>query len=465
MDPSSFVSGSLSAADATEPADIALSRWSNSNVNRPKLCLSPSTENQLIQAIRYASENGLVVVAEGGGNGAFVPVTEQTLYLRMKHFDTLEYNESEQTITVGGGVRTSQLLRFLADRGSYTVLPSSDEVGIVGFVLGGGGHHFIGTNGLAADNVTSINIITADAQPRQLSVASSGDELSLFKALIGAGFGLGLVTSVTMKVYPLSDLDMDNNEFMTRQLVFPASAIKLVAKTFSSFTNPLPRLSVTLVGARAPETGPNPDAPLVILTASYTGPKEEAMEATACLFDDELVKASFMEETSMLPITRLNDGVQSANVAGAYRDINVAGLRTISEDTVEELYEKWSDFTSKNNDAKRTFIAISRFDTSFMENHRQEGEFIGTRDRGVAFITTTWFTDENLRDTVEDFVADIKATARRNDPVVPRTVVNNMRPSTKLGELFDEVAASEIRRIKTLWDPDNLFWSPWTRGF
>lgn len=268
-----------------------------------------------------------------------------------------------------------------------------------------------------------------------------------------------------MKVYPLSDLAMDNNEFMTRQLVCPASAIKLVAKAFASFRNPTPKLSVTLVGTRAPEAVPNPGAPLVILTATYTGPTEEAMMATAGLFENQLVEASFMAETRTLSITSLNDGVPSADAAGAHRDINVAGLKTISAETVEELYGKWLDFTLQNSDAKRTFMAISRFDTSFMEKHGKPWEFVGTRDRGVAFIITTWFTDVSLRDKVEQFVSDMKATARCEETAVPRTVVNNMRPSTKLGELFDPVAATEIRRLKEVWDPHKLFWSPWNREF
>jgi len=42
-------------------------------------------------------------------------------------------------------------------------------------------------------------------------------------------------------------------------------------------------------------------------------------------------------------------------------------------------------------------------------------------------------------------------------------VVNNMRPHTKLGELFEEEAIQELRRVKNIWDPENLFWSPWFR--
>jgi hypothetical protein len=69
----------------------------------------------------------------------------------------------------------------------------------------------------------------------------------------------------------------------------------------------------------------------------------------------------------------------------------------------------------------------------------------------------------DLRDKAEAFVEDVKTTVRRDDQKsILRTVVNNMRLRTKLGELFKE-AIQELRRVKNIWDPENLFWSPWFR--
>lgn len=109
-------------------------------------------------------------------------------------------------------------------------------------------------------------------------------------------------------------------------------------------------------------------------------------------------------------------------------------------------------------------LAFSRFDTSFSEKARQPGELIGTRDKGTACIAMTCYTIPGLRDKAEEFVAAFKAIVRRgNVKSVPRTVLNNMRPHTKLGEIFDQEDILELRRVKILWDPQNLFWSPWFR--
>jgi hypothetical protein len=70
------------------------------------------------------------------GNAAFVPITKNTLYLRMEKFDLL-LDEVNKTVTMGGGVCVSRVLTFLAEKGFYTVLLSSNTVGTVGFVFGG----------------------------------------------------------------------------------------------------------------------------------------------------------------------------------------------------------------------------------------------------------------------------------------------------------------------------------------
>jgi FAD/FMN-containing dehydrogenase len=69
-------------------------------------------------------------------------------------------------------------------------------------------HHFIGLHGLAADNIKAFRIITANGRTIDQDNASVIKGLSLFKVPNGTGLGYGVVTSITMKVYPLSNLGM-----------------------------------------------------------------------------------------------------------------------------------------------------------------------------------------------------------------------------------------------------------------
>jgi hypothetical protein len=325
-------------------------------------------------------------------------------------------------------------------------------------------HHFIGLHGLTVDNVESFRIITADGRALDLDSTAAGEEQSLFKVLNGAGLGYGVVVSITMKVYPLSGMGMENNQFVTRRLIFPASEIRAAAEALVSFDHLNPKLIVALACVNAPSGTTSPDTPIVVLDATYFGSKQEAEKETAVLFEERLVEKARLAMTDCEPYVKLNDA--TPNTTGGYRDINVAALNSISAGALEEAFHLWQAFTSANEDANKTMLAFSRFDTSFSEKASQPGEFIGTRDRGTACIAMTSFTIPGLRDKAEEFAAAFKAIVRRGDvKSVPRTVLNNMRPHTKLGEIFEHEEILELRRVKSLWDPQNLFWSPWFGEF
>ena len=65
---------------------------------------------------------------------------------------------------------------------------------------------------MAIDNVVAFHLITAKGKALNLSASSTGEELALFNALCGGGHGIGVVTSVTLKVFPLARLKMADNQ-------------------------------------------------------------------------------------------------------------------------------------------------------------------------------------------------------------------------------------------------------------
>lgn len=118
--------------------DDVISRWSETRVEKPAIVVVPDSEHDIIEAVRYAQENDLCILPAAGGHGSYVSVTPATLYLDLKHFDSITLNEEEQTVTVGGGVITKQLVDACSDKGYYTCWPNSNAVGVVGFAMGMG---------------------------------------------------------------------------------------------------------------------------------------------------------------------------------------------------------------------------------------------------------------------------------------------------------------------------------------
>jgi FAD/FMN-containing dehydrogenase len=131
--------GDIIVPDYSKPVHESVSRWSFTGIiDRPALTIIPNTEEDILEAIDYAKTHTLQVLPVGGGHGSLAPITSKTLYLDLKKFNKVEVDSDNQTVTVGGGAVTSQLIKACTEHRFYTTWPNSNAVGVVGCILGGG---------------------------------------------------------------------------------------------------------------------------------------------------------------------------------------------------------------------------------------------------------------------------------------------------------------------------------------
>lgn len=105
--------------DGNEDLHSVVSRWSDADINLPALVIVPSTEEDIITAVHFAKSHKLKLIPANGKHGSFVPVTDKTLYLDLKKFNTVSFDNSKVAVTVGGGANMGQVLRTLDDHGYY----------------------------------------------------------------------------------------------------------------------------------------------------------------------------------------------------------------------------------------------------------------------------------------------------------------------------------------------------------
>lgn len=320
---------------------------------------------------------------------------------------------------------------------------------------------------MAIDNVVAFHLITAKGKALNLSASSTGEELALFNALCGGGHGIGVVTSVTLKVFPLARLKMADNQFFTRRLIFPGAVIEDIAITYAKLQLPAPALQVTMLFARSPPGSPVPGAPMIIVTATYFGPAEEGEKASSLLFEEDIVRKAIKAETVMTPFANLTSAFDALNVHGGYKDISSAWLRTAPPDATKAMYERWLDFTGKYDDAKRTMAVLGVINTektaAIGNSSEGQARYFESRDRGVLVGFVTWHNNPETSEPASTFVRECMAIYRQSQPDtdVPRTFANNFRPHTKLEEVHTEDKIKELKRIVQLWDSKGIFWSPY----
>lgn len=324
-----------------------------------------------------------------------------------------------------------------------------------------------GIHGLMIDQLLSVRIVTANGETLDLGPSSVGEELALFKALSGAGHGLGVVTSMMLKAFPLTSLRMVDDEVWTRKLIFPAKAIDLAADTYVKLLPSARPQHIVLTFVRSPANSPAPGAPMIILSASYYGPSEEAEHAAKLLFEESITSKAIQALTVKTHIARMNDAYAIFSEHGDYKNISSAWLDAMPHTAIKAAFQQWVDFTDNYEDTERCVVAHSTHSPeeaiSIGEASQGQTGYFESRHRGTCVFVFSWAKKQETVQPMREFSSEIKELYRRAQPTshLPRTFPNNMQSDTKMEEMFTPGRIEELDRIKKWWDCSGLFWSPY----
>lgn len=466
--------------EADAQAGDFISRWSNTNVSLPTAAIIPACEDDIVAAVRYAAENGLKLVPADGTHGTFVPIKEQCLYLDMRKFNRVDLNENAETVTMGGGTVTRDVVRVLSGRDFYTSVPNSNAVGMIGYCLGGGSSSFNGLKGLAIDNILCMRIITASGNVLELSSRSTGEEGELFNVLCGAGFGFGVITSLTLRAWPIEELRMEDSKMWTRKLIFAPPAIHTAAELFTKLQRPEPELMATLLFMRAPPSAPRPGAPMILLNVNYLGPASEAEVAAAVTFDTGFTSKAIVAETSSTSLGSMNDMAEPLNRHGDFKEMYAAWVSSVSASAIVSAFERWVRFGKETPEAKATSYVIlaAKSTKGMLENDVDEKKLFprAIRGRNVFVQITPWWTDEGVETKARSWAAEMLdiMNAPQHDGLADKNpLVDGERLSAFAANLSKGIDVStvwptnkleEIRRLKKAWDAHGVFWNPVVNG-
>ncbi len=119
--------------------------------------------------------------------------------ISLKHFDQMELDTKNRTVTVGAGVTYGQLAPYIDSRGfAVHNLASLPHISVVG-ACATGTHGSGNKNGNLSTAVRAMEMVTAGGEQVTLSKEKLGDKFA--GVVIGLG-ALGVITKITLEVEP-----------------------------------------------------------------------------------------------------------------------------------------------------------------------------------------------------------------------------------------------------------------------
>ncbi|MGZ4290747.1 MAG: FAD-binding oxidoreductase, partial [Gaiellaceae bacterium] len=168
---------------------------------KPSLIARCQNTADVADAVRFARQEGLEICVRGGGhNVAGRAVVDGALMIDLTPMKGIHVDPDGKRLRAQGGVTWRELNREAAVHGLAVTGGAVSTTGIAGLTLGGGLGWLMAKYGLAADNVSAVELVTADGRILDVTEASEPD---LFWALRGGGGNFGIAASIEYQLHPL----------------------------------------------------------------------------------------------------------------------------------------------------------------------------------------------------------------------------------------------------------------------
>jgi len=200
--------------------DEARTIWNAMIDKRPAAIVHAVGASDVIQTVRLAAQQGLLLSVRGGGhNIAGNAVCDGGLMLDLSRMRSVRVDPKARTARVEPGALLADLDKETQAFGLATPVGINSTTGVAGLTLGGGFGWLSRKYGLTVDNLLSADVVTAAGD---LVHASEADHPDLFWAIRGGGGNFGVVTSFEFKLHSVGP------QVIAGLIVHPFSAAKEV---------------------------------------------------------------------------------------------------------------------------------------------------------------------------------------------------------------------------------------------
>ena len=260
--------------------DDARRLWNAVHDRRPAVIVKPTTATKVATAVRFAREHDLeIVVKSGGHSSAGLKGADGCLVVDLSEMRGVEVDPRTRIARSNGGALLGEL--DIAAQAHGLVCPTGvvGHTGVAGLTLGGGVGRLQRQFGLTIDNLTAVEIATADGR---LVRATETDEPELFWGLRGAGWNFGIATAFEFRLQPFGP------DLHRGVLAFPATQIQDVWTVFREYVPSAPETVSVIFGIdrAGPEAGYPDDLvgkPIVFVAWNHSGSADDVERDTAGL--------------------------------------------------------------------------------------------------------------------------------------------------------------------------------------
>ena len=213
--------------------DSARRIWNGMHDKRPALIARCLSADDVVQAVNFARDHGLLTAIRGGGHSwPGKSVCDDGIMIDLSQMHSVDVDTEGRIAGTDGGALLGNLDDAALAHGLVTTAGVVSHTGVGGYTTGGGFGRLNRKYGLTIDNLLGAQVVTADGQIRY---ANADNEQDLYWAIRGGGGNFGVVTRFYFQLH-----EFDRN-VLSGLIVWPIDQARDVLEFYAEWQGGLSR--------------------------------------------------------------------------------------------------------------------------------------------------------------------------------------------------------------------------------
>jgi hypothetical protein len=414
---------------------------------RPALIVRPTGSADVIDAVNLARENDLPLAVRCGGHSvAGKGVVDDGVLIDLSSLKGVRVDAKSRRARANAGAlwgefdRETQLFGLATPGGRVTT------TGVGGFTLGGGYGWLSPKWGLTCDNLTSVDVVTADGR---LVTASEEENEDLFWGVRGGG-NFGVVTSYEFRLHQLGPMVLGG------LTLHPIDDAQNVLRGYRDYVETAPEeLATGTVILQAPPAPFIPEnlhgKPVLGIAAIYIGDADEGREIMSPIKELGPPAVDMIQPMPYTAFQALLDPFAPQGWLNYTRGLHLSGLPEEAIDTYVEYATEVATFSNP-----MTQIIIFR-NGGAVSRVPEDATAAGHREAAYMVHPIACWQDPAQTERHIDWVGRFSEAM---SPFTTGGVYLNFEPDEGEEHVRAGYGAEKYAKLvelKDKWDPENLF--------
>ena len=429
--------------DATYDERRAL--WNPIHDRRPAVIARPSSAEEVATAIRFAREHDLeITVRSGGHSAAGLAGTNGGLLVDMSAMRGVKVDPQTRSARANGGALLGEL--DVAAQAHGLVCPTGvvGHTGVAGLTLGGGVGRLQRHFGLTIDNLTAVELVTADGR---LVRATETEEPDLFWGLRGAGWNFGIATAFEFRLHPFGP------DLHRGVLAFPATQIQDVWTVFRDYAPTAPDTVSVIFGIdRAGADAGYPDdlvgKPITYLAWNHSGSADDVERDTAGLRVGPTPVTTTIGSAPYLDVQTAHDLAFAWGRSRSF--INSHNGNDVRREALDELVELVATAPGEGT------FSVTALGGAIGRVPEDATAFSGRASAFDLSADSGW-TDPGLDEACSDWCRRALAVVEPDRALGAYANGNSDVGPEQSRRIYGDAKLARLAALKREWDPDNVF--------